>query len=657
MRPKQELAGQYRLEQRLGCGGMGEVWRATDLKLDRQIAVKIPLINRAGDQADQALARFRREGVAAARLNHPHIAAVYGSPDHEGWPFLVLELLAGPDLAALLKEHPGGLPIETVLEYGAQAAQGLAAAHAAGVYHRDIKPSNLMLDSNGALKICDFGIARLQGATVGLTAEGSGIGTPAYMPPEQLRGKPVTGAADVYALGATLFQLLTGRELFPGDDLAVIAQHLHEAPPRPSTLRPAIPAALDTYLISLLAKDPDSRPTADTIVDALRALTPRTREQAPRTREQAAVLLADAERLARTRTSFSHPAPLEQAGALAQIAAAVGAADPAKAKVLLAEAEHLAHGPADVFTPPGIARTRTRALAVVARAAAEWDLAKAQEVLAEAEHLARTITEPRCQAEALADIAEMVAEWNPSKAQEVLATAEHLTPAIDLPNLRAAMVKRIASLMAEWDPAAAEGLSRTIASPRVQAEALAQVAEVMAGRDPATAEVLFADAVHLANSEHLADTAYYRSYEKAVALSVIANAMAAWNPVAAERVARTITFRDDSFRPSRALMLLAEAMAGRHPIEAERLARIITDPFEQAGALSVIAAVVGTRDPAASELLLAEAVPNLDTRSFKSIAGAVAEWNPVAAERLARTIEDPFEQAGALTEIAKVLMR
>ncbi|MFB4309566.1 serine/threonine-protein kinase [Actinomadura sp. GTD37] len=273
MRTGQELAGRYRLEQRLGRGGMGEVWRALDLRLDRRVALKVLLVDWTGEQMDQALARFRREGRAAARLNHPRIATVHDTGASDGRPFLVLELLAGPDLATLLDDHPGGLPIGTVLDHGAKAAEGLAAAHEAGVIHRDVKPSNLMLDGDGTLKICDFGIARLSGATAGLSATGIGFGTVAYMPPEQLLGEPVTGAADVYALGATLFHLLTGRLLFPAEDLrAVMGQVVHKAPPRPSSLRPAVPEALDDYLLTLLAKDPLARPPAAAIPAALRAL-------------------------------------------------------------------------------------------------------------------------------------------------------------------------------------------------------------------------------------------------------------------------------------------------------------------------------------------------------------------------------------------------
>ncbi|MEU1826631.1 protein kinase [Streptomyces abikoensis] len=265
-----ELAGRYRLQQRLGHGAVGEVWQALDLTLDRRVAVKTLLTNQTDDHWQRALARFRREARAVARLNHRHIAAVHDLVEHQDPPFLVLELLAGPDLAAHLRDHPGGLPIDMVLEYGAQTAEGLAAAHAAGVIHRDIKPHNLILDGSGTVKICDFGIARLDGATVGLTLDGTILGTPAYMAPEQMNDKPVTHASDVYALGATLFHLLTGCLLFP--DAGMYAA-VFEDPPLPSSLRPAIPKTLDTYLLTLLAKDPSARPSASSVPAALRAAT------------------------------------------------------------------------------------------------------------------------------------------------------------------------------------------------------------------------------------------------------------------------------------------------------------------------------------------------------------------------------------------------
>ncbi|QYC45718.1 Chaperone protein DnaK [Nonomuraea coxensis DSM 45129] len=251
MRAGTELAGRYRLERLLGRGGMGEVWRGVDRTLDRPVAIKLLRANLLGDDRphDQALARFRREGRAAARLSHRNITAVHDFGEHREirdgveltYPFLVLEFVRGRDLRSVLDDHPGGLPVERVLDYGAQAADALAAAHAAGVVHRDVKPANLMLLDDGTVKICDFGIARLHGATAGLSATGTVLGTLLYMPPEQLEGRPVDHRADLYAFGATLYHLLTGRPVFSAADLRVLAYlHATRTPDPPSALRPGI---------------------------------------------------------------------------------------------------------------------------------------------------------------------------------------------------------------------------------------------------------------------------------------------------------------------------------------------------------------------------------------------------------------------------------
>ncbi|MFD4863985.1 serine/threonine-protein kinase [Streptomyces sp. NPDC058412] len=280
-----ELAGRYRLDSRLGQGGMGEVWAASDLRLRRPVAIKMVLAKHLrGDRlAAQVLARFRREGEAAARLNHRNIAVVHDLGEHretrddgqeEVSPFLVMEFLEGRDLATVLREdHPGGLPLEKVLEYGVQVCDGLAALHARNIVHRDIKPSNLMLLDDGTVKICDFGIAQIQDGTLGLTATGALLGSPLYMAPEQLCGQTPTHSADLYALGVSLYELLTGRALFTADSAyAVIAMHLSTVPEPPSTRQPAIPPGIDALVTSLLAKEPAGRPfTAEDVAALLRS--------------------------------------------------------------------------------------------------------------------------------------------------------------------------------------------------------------------------------------------------------------------------------------------------------------------------------------------------------------------------------------------------
>jgi serine/threonine protein kinase len=220
------LAGRYRLVRSLGRGGFSEVWQAEDRVLGRAVAVKV-FTGHAG-QPD-LVARFHREARTVAGLRHPNVVSVFDAGTDEGVPFVVMELLAGPSLDELLATR-GPLPVEVALGYAEQAAAGLAAAHAAGVVHRDIKPANLVLDSDGTLKVVDFGIARLAEASSSLTATGVTFGTPAYLSPEQAAGQPAGPRSDLYALGCVLYALLTGAPPFSGEHpVATAHQHLNAA--------------------------------------------------------------------------------------------------------------------------------------------------------------------------------------------------------------------------------------------------------------------------------------------------------------------------------------------------------------------------------------------------------------------------------------------
>lgn len=291
MKAGTELAGRYRLDERLSQGGMGEVWLGFDQRLYRRVAVKLLLDHLLlSDEkgAGHLLARFRREGRAAARLSHSNIVTVHDFGEHREvhdgaeriYPFLVLEYLDGQDLKTLLSHQPGGLPVEDVLDYGAQICDGLGAAHDAGIVHRDIKPANLMLLADGTIKICDFGIARFRDATA-FYAGSARIGTLAYMPPEQLDGQSIDHRADLYALGATLFHLVTGETVFPANDPRVLAfMHATKTPLPPSTIRSGVGVDVDHLIISLLAKSPDQRPSAASQTAAdLRAALTRTRHR------------------------------------------------------------------------------------------------------------------------------------------------------------------------------------------------------------------------------------------------------------------------------------------------------------------------------------------------------------------------------------------
>lgn len=242
MRPGAELANRYRLEGKLGRGGMGEVWRAVDLLLRRPVAVKILPDTNADEELVQ---RFRREAMIAASLQHPGITVVHDVGQHEDRLFIVMELLRGADLATVLAGAPDGLAISQVISLAGQAASALAAAHANQIVHRDLKPANLFLLDSGQLKICDFGIARAADATSVLTATGRVIGTPAYMSPEQWTGRRVDERSDLYSLGCVLYALLTGKPPFaeaqsPRSGSCISTWKVHRSAPAISG--PAFPA-------------------------------------------------------------------------------------------------------------------------------------------------------------------------------------------------------------------------------------------------------------------------------------------------------------------------------------------------------------------------------------------------------------------------------
>ena len=260
------IAGRYRLSESIGRGGMGEVWRAYDEMLARPVAVKLLLPQ---DSDPTAASRFRLEAQTAARIDHPNVVGVRDFGEYDNRLFLVMELVQGDNLAGVLSRS-GAQPAERVARIAAQAAAGLAAAHRQGIVHRDIKPGNLLLDADGTLKIGDFGIARfLDDPGAALTATGQIVGTSLYLAPERALGQPAGPASDVYALGCVLYQLLTGRPPFQADTaVAILHQHLDAAPVPPRELGvPGLPPAFENYLLGLLAKDPEHRPTAQQAAD------------------------------------------------------------------------------------------------------------------------------------------------------------------------------------------------------------------------------------------------------------------------------------------------------------------------------------------------------------------------------------------------------
>jgi eukaryotic-like serine/threonine-protein kinase len=250
------LVGRYRVGALLAAGGMGEVWAARDLLLDRPVAVKVLGGALAGD--GRSAERLRREARAAGRLDHPNIARVLDLGEQDGRPYLVMELLEGESLAARIDRAGPMAPAEAARVVAA-VADALQAAHAAGVVHRDVKPGNVFLTSAGEVKVLDFGIASAAGEP-DLTT-GDLLGTAAYLAPERALGRPATPAADLYSLGVVLYELLAGRRPFQGGSDVELAMAQVNARPAPLALvAPATPPALAAACEHALAKDPAARP-------------------------------------------------------------------------------------------------------------------------------------------------------------------------------------------------------------------------------------------------------------------------------------------------------------------------------------------------------------------------------------------------------------
>ena len=248
---------------------MGEVYRARDARLDRSVAIKVLPADLAADAS--ARARFEREARAVAALDHPHICGIFDFGDANDTLFLVMPLLDGQTFAARLEKGP--LPVEQALTFATQIADALDKAHRQGIVHRDIKPANIMLTKAGA-KLLDFGLAKLKPAATPIslsgmagvmttspgTAQGTILGTVQYMAPEQVEGREADARSDIWALGAVLFEMITGARPFPGDTPAsVIGAILKDTPPPISTRQPLAPRALDAIVERCLAKDPDER--------------------------------------------------------------------------------------------------------------------------------------------------------------------------------------------------------------------------------------------------------------------------------------------------------------------------------------------------------------------------------------------------------------
>jgi serine/threonine-protein kinase len=268
--PGDLIADRYELEEVVGSGGMSSVFRARDLQLEREVAVKILLERYAADP--EYLERFRREARAVARLSHPNIVTVIDRGDDDGRQYIVFEHVDGENLKELVVRS-GRLPVRRALELALSVADGLAFAHEQGLVHRDVKPQNVLLSNEGEVKVTDFGIARSIHVDHGVTQTGTVLGTGEYLAPEQASGKPVSPATDVYSLGVVLWELLTGDVPFTGENFVAVAlQHVNDPPPSLHSVRPDVSPRLAATVERALAKDPAQRfPSMAALAHELRA--------------------------------------------------------------------------------------------------------------------------------------------------------------------------------------------------------------------------------------------------------------------------------------------------------------------------------------------------------------------------------------------------
>ncbi len=267
MRLRDQRLSHYRLIEKIGAGGMGEVWKALDTKLDREIAIKILPDDFASDP--ERSGRFMREAKAVAALNHTNIVTIYSVEQVDESRFITMELIRGRSLSELIPSN--GLPLEALLGRATAMADAISAAHQEGITHRDLKPANMMVGADGRLKILDFGLAKLREGAVGpqgvtelptatVSQEGRILGTVAYMSPEQAEGKAIDHRSDIFSLGVVLYEMATGQRPFQGDtNVSIISSILKDTPDPVVRLNPALPNHLERIIGRCLEKDPNRR--------------------------------------------------------------------------------------------------------------------------------------------------------------------------------------------------------------------------------------------------------------------------------------------------------------------------------------------------------------------------------------------------------------
>src|SRR5205814_9450507 len=251
-----EKIGRYEIVGQLGKGAMGIVYKALDPTIGRTVALKTMRLDVQGPETSELLARFRNEARLAGVLNHPNIVTIYDAGEINGLFYMAMEYIEGKTLyQLLLQEH--ALTMEKVLDLARQSCAGHDAASAQRVVHRDIKPANIMMLPNGTVKIMDFGIAKAGGS---MTSTGEVLGTPNYMSPEQVKGKPLDGRSDLFSFGVILYEMVTGEKPFAGDNITtIIYKIVNEEPIPPRELNPAIHPGLNRVVLKALAKNPQTR--------------------------------------------------------------------------------------------------------------------------------------------------------------------------------------------------------------------------------------------------------------------------------------------------------------------------------------------------------------------------------------------------------------
>ncbi len=409
------LLGQFELLEVCGRGAMGTVYRAWQSGMDREVAVKILRTDYVKDPA--VVKRFHREARSVARLNHPSIVTVFmvgETDDHV--PFMVMEYVDGEPLSsALARGEP--LPVGRALRIARQIASALAEAHGSGLIHRAPKPPNTLLEQRrraaDVVKVVDFGIAKIvagDGApgVSALTHTGTIFGTPHYLSPEQAQGSPVDGRADLYSLGVMLFAMVTGRVPYDGSGMAVVVQHVNGTPPRPSTLTPGLPAAVEALVLRLMEKDPEARPqTAEDVSDAIDGLLLDLGEAAaPLARAESqpsgpVLLAAAAARAARAVSDATGPAALPAAHGVTIKASALtpppGSAPPSvtvKGSALLAPPGH----PLASAAPQPVVTVRAGAISP-GHGPARFDVSPADVTVPPPSRPPPSVPEPRLSAE------------------------------------------------------------------------------------------------------------------------------------------------------------------------------------------------------------------------------------------------------------------